>query len=310
MRPEAVLPANRFLDCSNRVQCVTLLTHRLVLAVVGRFPVFTVHACLAKPVSQLTTLGGTMATTEIVAKARKDRSKTMKSGDGSASAVQERGAPPTAAALRKKLLLVASSKGGSGKTCTSINLAVQAVHAGLRVATVDLDRQETLTRWAQQRPAAAPVIEHFLIPIDHIRDGLVEIEAADDIDLVIVDTPPGVEDHPEAVRLLLARADYCLVPTGQSPADLNSVTEWMGVLKREQVRAAFLLNRTKRQAKSFERAKLRLIKQGQLCPFDIRDLEDISNVHEVGVGVQEISGARGREDIEGVWDFVRSQIGV
>jgi chromosome partitioning protein len=139
---------------------------------------------------------------------------------------------------------------------------------------------------------------------------LVEIEAADDIDLVIVDTPPGVEDHPEAVRLLLARADYCLVPTGQSPADLNSVTEWMGVLKREQVRAAFLLNRTKRQAKSFERAKLRLIKQGQLCPFDIRDLEDISNVHEVGVGVQEISGARGREDIEGVWDFVRSQIGV
>jgi hypothetical protein len=54
---------------------------------------------------------------------------------------------------------------------------------------------------------------------------------------------------------LLARADYCLVPTGQSPADLNSVTEWMGVLKREQVRAAFLLNRTKRQAKSFERAR-------------------------------------------------------
>ena len=47
------------LDSSNRVQCVTLLTHRLVLAVVGKFPVFTVHTCLAKPVSQLTTLGGT-----------------------------------------------------------------------------------------------------------------------------------------------------------------------------------------------------------------------------------------------------------
>src|SRR4051812_45294878 len=40
------------------VQCVTLLTHRLVLAIVGRFPVFTVHTCLAKHVSQLTTLGG------------------------------------------------------------------------------------------------------------------------------------------------------------------------------------------------------------------------------------------------------------
>src|ERR671912_432907 len=71
MEADSASWGSELLDLSNRVQCVTLLTHRLVLAVVGRFPVFTVHACLAKPVSQLTTLGGTMAATEIVAQARK-----------------------------------------------------------------------------------------------------------------------------------------------------------------------------------------------------------------------------------------------
>jgi chromosome partitioning protein len=237
---------------------------------------------------------------------RKARTKAAKpDGENVPEALkQER----PAAAPRKRMLLVASSKGGSGKTMSALNLAVQAVHSGLRVATVDLDRQETLTKWATRRPDEAPVIDHYTIPMHRLAEGLAEVEAVGDIDLIIVDTPPGVEDHPGAVRLLLARADFCLVPTNQAPADLDSVTEWMRMLKRENVPAAFMLNRTKRQTKSFERAKLHLVRSGNLCPIDVRDLEDIAALHAVGVGLREARGARGQDDIEGVWAYVRAQL--
>jgi chromosome partitioning protein len=210
----------------------------------------------------------------------------------------------------KRLLLIASAKGGSGKTTMTINLAVQAVHAGLRVATVDMDRQGTLSKWVGRRPDAAPQVEHFIIPLSQTGDGLAEIEKANDIDLTIIDTPPGVEDHPEAIRLLVRRADFVLVPTGQGTADIESVVEWMKFLKREGAKAAFLLNRTKRSAKSLQRAKLRLVKEGMLCPIDIRDLEDISSTHDAGVGVIEIRGANGTEDLEGVWAFIRLALDV
>jgi len=210
----------------------------------------------------------------------------------------------------KKILLLASAKGGSGKTSTSINLAVAAAHAGLRTATVDMDRQQTLSKWYRQRPEEAPHIEHFVIPLSETKAGLAEIEAADDIDLVIIDTPPGVEDHPEQVRQLVKRADFVLVPTGQGKADIDSVLEWMGFLAREGAKAAFMLNATNRKAKSYEQAKIRLVKAGALCPIDVRLLEDLRNVHGTGVGIFEISGASGTEDLEGVWAFVRQALGV
>ena len=46
-----------------------------------------------------------------------------------------------------KWLLCASGKGGNGKTSTSLNLAVFATNAGLKVCIVDLDNQRTLSRW-------------------------------------------------------------------------------------------------------------------------------------------------------------------
>src|SRR5690242_1813157 len=111
-------------------------------------------------------------TTGLLARPRKVRFKATKSDGGDVLADQEQQAPKTGG-LRRRMLLIASSKGGSGKTASTINLAVQAAHAGLRVATVDLDRQETLTRWAKRRPVeGVPAIEHFTIPIPQIRAGL------------------------------------------------------------------------------------------------------------------------------------------
>lgn len=211
---------------------------------------------------------------------------------------------------RAKLLLLSSAKGGSAKTTTARNLAVAATHAGLRVATVDLDLQATLTNWWQQRPDDAPAIAHFQVPVQESEAALDEAVASDDFDILVVDTPPGVENHPAAMRGLIRRSDYILIPTNQGGPDLDSVIEWAKTVNREKRPSAFLLSRTKRSAKSFVEAKARLIKHGALCPFDIRDLEDIQRTHYNGLGVIEVRGALGREDFEGVWDFVVRELGL
>ena len=230
-------------------------------------------------------------------------------GGASLSRADETAQEPTAqVARRAKLLLLSSAKGGSTKTTTARNLAVAAAHAGLRVATIDLDLQATLTNWWQKRPDEAPAILHYQVPIQESEAALDEAAAANNLDIIIVDTPPGVENHPVAMRGLIRRADFVLMPTTQGGPDLDSVIEWSRTVKREGRPSAFLLSRTKRTAKSFNEAKQRLIKYGSLCPFDVRDLEDIQRTHYNGLGIIEVRGAPGRDDFEGVWAYVAREL--
>jgi chromosome partitioning protein len=228
-------------------------------------------------------------------------------------AVQKSNEPRPATTSRAKWLVLGSGKGGSGKTTTALNLAALAVNEGLKVVLMDMDTQETLTQWHSRRPEEAPFLELYTIPLAKAAEAIerVDRQAADtDVDLVIVDTPPGIEDHPKESRRLLDRADYVLVPTTQGTPDVVSVIEWMGFLRREGIRASFLMNRTQRTYASFREARSALLKVGPLCPMDVRQLEDIQSTHKFGVGICEIRKAKGAEDIEGVWHHIRHEIGL
>jgi chromosome partitioning protein len=96
-----------------------------------------------------------------------------------------------------------------------------------------------------------------------------------------------------------------LVPTTQGANDLASVAEWMRFLRREQASAAFLLNATNRQTRSFNAARRALLKVGLLCPIDVRRLEDIQNTTGIGCGICEVRDDKGAEDLEGLWHHVR-----
>ncbi len=211
-------------------------------------------------------------------------------------------------ATSSRLVLISSAKGGSGKTTTARNLAICALQDGLRVATVDLDAQGSLTLWFRRRPEEAPALEHFQVPLAESLDALNGVAAIAGIDLVLVDTPPGVEANPAVVKALIHRSDFVLMPTGQGGPDIETVVDWMRFVRREGTRAAFLLNRTARQKLSFAEAKLELSRHGALCPFDVRDLEDIQRTHRSGLGVVEVKGAVGAVDLRGVWNYVRHEI--
>ncbi len=128
-----------------------------------------------------------------------------------------------------KWLVIASGKGGSGKTTASLNMAVYAAHEGLRVVVVDLDRQATLTRWYQRRPDEAPAVILWAGSMSDAAKAIREIDALEGVDLVVVDTPPGLDDHPEATRLLVEKADFVLVPV---MPDRSSAVEAMRMVKQ------------------------------------------------------------------------------
>jgi chromosome partitioning protein len=211
---------------------------------------------------------------------------------------------------KPKWLLVASGKGGTGKTSTSFNLAVFAAHSGLSTCLVDLDTQPSLSEWHAVRSVQepeAPEIALWSGGIPDVPQAVRDIDSGD-FDIVIVDTPPAL-GHDE-VKLLISRSDFVLVPTTQGVVDMKASIAWMAFLDAQKARASFLLNRSQRTFSSFQRAKLRLIKFGSLCPIDVRLLDDVAAAGDIGLGVLEMAKSKAADDYQGVWDFLRAELGI
>ena len=208
-----------------------------------------------------------------------------------------------------RILLISGPKGGIGKTTLSRNIAVAAAIDGFLVAALDLDAQRSLTKWYAKRPDGLAPITHYEGVMERI-DIMEALSSIKDVDILIIDTPPSVEDHPEIFRMLASAADLVLVPTGQSDDDMDSVRPWMQFIRKMKVKAAFVLNRVNSRARSFVEAKSILVREGQVCPIEIPSYEDISFTSSRGIGILELKGGKGTEYMNGVWMFVRSEMGV
>ncbi|MEI6558938.1 MAG: ParA family protein [Rhodospirillaceae bacterium] len=208
---------------------------------------------------------------------------------------------------RMKRVLVSCPKGGAGKTNFSRNLAVAAVADGLDVSTVDLDPQQSLTKWMNKRPENAPTITHYAAGMEQVGELLGEV---DDHDLMVIDTPPGIESYPDTMKLLVHECDFCLIPVQPFIDDIESVEKWMRFVIGMKRRAGYVINRANRRAKSTLAAKRRLTSSGPLCPIEVPQYESFADAAALGIGVLEIGGAQGRDDIVAVWHFVRGELGL
>lgn len=89
-----------------------------------------------------------------------------------------------------------NGKGGSGKTTTSILVAMALREAGHPALVLDLDPQKTATRWLSDQPE------------------LLGNEAP----ILIIDTPPRLES--DELRWAISEADLVVVVSRPSPCDL------------------------------------------------------------------------------------------
>lgn len=214
------------------------------------------------------------------------------------------------AAPKRKVLLTASGKGGSTKTTLAVHLLVSAATAGLRVALLDLDSQKTAHKWAADRPEELVPISSRAVDLSQAVEALDEMLAGD-VDLVVIDTPPTLDADPSQTRTLIQRADFVVVPTSASPTDLRSVEEFMGLVCDLGAQGAFVLSGIRRNSKMALDARMRLNDAGgRLCPVDVRRLDDIATVIDLGATVHEMKGASGAEDMAAVWTYVRKELGL
>jgi len=137
----------------------------------------------------------------------------------------------------RHVIVVGNEKGGSGKSTTAIHLAIGLLHAGLRVATVDLDgRQGTFTRFLSSRRTYGEKLcpglahpEHEAFPpraVDSTARDAEDVAMLDRLipelaashDAVIVDTPGSDTPQSRAAHRL---ADTLITPLNDSYVDLD-----------------------------------------------------------------------------------------
>lgn len=124
-----------------------------------------------------------------------------------------------------KTIAIVCQKGGSAKTTTALNLAVEAMAHGLEVAIIDLDPQVSACDWKDIRGEAPPVVAST--PVPHLERSLKALEA-NGADLVIIDTAGKTNDAASSAARL---ADLVLIPLQPSIADLKTLTSTLDLVR-------------------------------------------------------------------------------
>lgn len=130
------------------------------------------------------------------------------------------------------VIVLGNEKGGTGKSTTAVHIAVAAMHAGRKVAAIDLDaRQRTFARYMENRHAFSDghglglktprlqVIDDTDIHADTLLRTTMDAWAPV-VDVIVVDTP-GRDSA--LSRAALARADTLITPMNDSFVDFDLI---------------------------------------------------------------------------------------
>lgn len=186
-------------------------------------------------------------------------------------------------------------------------MAVCAVLSGLNVAVLDTDRQRTLSRWLDKRPETLPAIQAFEVPFKDIESAP---EPIDGIQLLIIDTPASVEDHPNALRALVSAADLVLLPSGVRGEEMDSLKETLKMVRRFARPMVVMLNGVKPKLVETGAAHRGLSVGVTVAPEMIPDLAEVHRTYDVGIGVVELRGAKTAEQWQVNWRFIADVLGV
>ena len=135
-----------------------------------------------------------------------------------------------------QVVVVGNEKGGAGKSTLAIHIVVGLLHAGHRVAVIDLDlRQRSMSHFFSNRAAWTAANRHTLpMPVEpDMGDGMALAKApeaeqlatfeaayvqAQDADIIVIDTPGGDTALSRAAH---ARADQIVTPMNDSFVDFD-----------------------------------------------------------------------------------------
>ena len=202
-----------------------------------------------------------------------------------------------------KTIAIISQKGGAGKTTVSIHLAVAAEERGLKTAIFDLDPQASAATWADKRTKEA----HAVVSAQASRlPGLLEQAAAQQADLVIIDSAPNAD----AASLAAARAaDIILIPCRPAAFDLNAIGTTLALASVAGKPAFVLLNAVPPQGRVGEEARQALIGGGVAVADPVlHQLVAFSHAVNDGRSAQELDAkSKAAAEISALFDWIMQQ---
>jgi chromosome partitioning protein len=209
-------------------------------------------------------------------------------------------------------IVLATQKGGSGKSTLAISLALAAIRAGHNVRMIETDSQGTLSNWKRRRPYAAPIVE----PIYAAREVEQRLQtlAREGVTVTIVDTAGGIT---AATNSAIRYADFCLIPTRPSIADIEATAATLSVIRAWKKPFAYALNQAPiRGASRLAGAEHALSDEAALDIDDIvaRPVIMMRNDHQdaltAGLAVCEYApGGKSAEEIRDLWQWIEARLG-
>lgn len=162
------------------------------------------------------------------------------------------------------IVAIVAQKGGAGKTTLALCLAVAAVNDGKSVLVIDLDPQATASNWGDRRTSDQPVItstQAARLP------KLLSTAAENGADLVVVDTPPRLE---QASMAAAGAAHLILIPCIPAINDLDTLDTTIELLKHAgKAKAIVVLNSAPARGARKEQAEEVVRSKGiMIAPFN------------------------------------------
>lgn len=187
-----------------------------------------------------------------------------------------------------KVIVVGNEKGGAGKSTIAIHVATALLHAGAKVATLDLDvRQQSMAHFFAHRRArldangaAAPMPLEFQLPAELAKaadaDALAQFEdafgrAAEQADFVLIDTPGSDTAIGRAAH---GQADLVVTPMNDSFVDFDmlGVVDPVSLeLKRPSLYSETVWNSRKVRAVATGKSIDWVVLRNRLAPTEARN---------------------------------------
>jgi chromosome partitioning protein len=129
-------------------------------------------------------------------------------------------------------IAIAAAKGGVAKTTSTMFLARAAVLRRSSAVVLDADPQSSASDWA-----AAAEAEHHDLGFEVRATNMTTLNRATGADFEFVDTPPVGRILEKAVET----ADFVIIPTADSPLDLQQAYAMEGALRGKVAHAVLVI---------------------------------------------------------------------
>ena len=202
------------------------------------------------------------------------------------------------------VIVFASQKGGVGKTTLTADLGVAAEIAGDGPAVlIDTDPQGSLAAWWNAREVETPALAPTTL-----NDLPEKLKALGEAGFrhALVDTPPAITD---AIRAVVRRADFVVIPVKASPHDLRAVGRTVEIVQQEGKPFAFVVTQAKNNALLTVQAMAALSEHGVVSPAVVHDRVDYAASMTDGRTVLETdSRGRSASEMTALWEFVKGRL--